>query len=176
MPFTLTTYSNVVVSSMASNIKPNNPDYFSSFSDRISFVNEILIARKFSDNFSLMLMPTWVHTNYVIGLDANDIYAIGIGGRIKLNKRTALIADYFKVFREASSTSAFEQIGINFYNPFGVGLEFETGGHVFDFTFTNSTAILENEFIPYTTSSWGSGRFRWGFNLSRIFSLKKNKK
>jgi hypothetical protein len=142
----------------------------------MSFAGQLMIGRKFSDYLSLMLIPTWVHTNYVTSNDQNTIYAMGIGGRLKLTKRMALIADYFKVFRGKNSRNNFEAIGLNFYNPLGAGIEFETGGHVFDFTFTNSTAILENQFIPYTTTSWRYGRFRWGFNLSRIFSLKKNNK
>jgi Membrane bound beta barrel domain (DUF5777) len=175
MPVTVTAFSNAVVSSMASNVKVNTPDHFNTFGDRLSFTNQLLIARKFSENFSLMIMPTYIHTNYVINNDQNDIFAVGIGGRLKLTKRMALIADYYKVFRNTASTNSFKEIGLNFYNPLGAGIEFETGGHVFDFTFTNSTAILENQFIPYTTTSWKQWRFRWGFNLSRVFSLKKHK-
>jgi hypothetical protein len=175
IPITVTAFSNAVASSMISNIKANTPDHFNSFGDRLSFTNQLLIARKFSDRFSLMLMPTYVHTNYVVSSDQNGIFAMGIGGRLKLTNRMALIADYFKVFRNTASTNSFKVNGINFYNPLGAGIEFETGGHVFDFTFTNSTAILENQFIPYTTTSWKQWRFRWGFNLSRVFSLKKHK-
>ena len=120
-----------------------------------------------------MLMPTCVHTNYVTSNDQNTIYAIGIGVRLKLSKRMALVFDYFKIFRSNDSKNRFEATGLTFYNPLGAGIQFETGGHVFDFTFTNSTAILENQFIPYTTTSWTEWRFRWGFNLSRIFSFKK---
>jgi len=158
---------------MASNIKANTPDHFDRFSDRLSFTEQIILARKFSDRLSLMLIPSFVHTNYVIANDQNDVWAMGVGGRFKITNRMALIADYFKVFRSNSSLSAFKAKGLKFYNPLGVGIEFETGGHVFDFTFTNSTAILENQFIPYTTTSWLSGQFRWGFNISRIFSFKK---
>ena len=175
MPVTVTAFSNAVISSMASNAKANTPDHFNSLSDRLSFTNQLLIARKFSDRFSLMLMPTHVHTNYVINNDQNNIFAMGIGGRLKLTNRMALIADYFKVFRNSASKNSFSANGLDFYNPLGAGIEFETGGHVFDFTFTNSTAIVENQFIPYTTTSWKQWRFRWGFNLSRIFSLKKHK-
>ena len=175
MPVTVTAFSNAVISSMASNAKANTPDHFNSLSDRLSFTNQLLIARKFSDRFSLMLMPTHVHTNYVINNDQNNIFAMGIGGRLKLTNRMALIADYFKVFRNSASKNSFSANGLDFYNPLGAGIEFETGGHVFDFTFTNSTAIMENQFIPYTTTSWKQWRFRWGFNLSRIFSLKKHK-
>jgi len=175
MPITVTAFTNAVASSMASNIKANTPDHFESFADRMSFASQLLIARKFSDRFSLMVMPTWIHTNYVIHNDQNDVFAAGIAGRLKLTSRMAIIADYFKVFRNSNSIASFKENGLKFYNPLGIGVEFETGGHVFDFTFTNSTAILENQFIPYTTTSWTQWRFRWGFNLSRIFSLKKTK-
>jgi Membrane bound beta barrel domain (DUF5777) len=173
IPFSLTAFANGVVSSMASNSKSNTPDHFDRFSDRMAFTGQLIMARKFSDRFSLMLLPTYVHTNYVSATDQNDVWAMGIGGRLKLTKRMALIVDYFKVFRNSRSTAAFREKGLKFYNPLGVGLEFETGGHVFDFNFTNSAALMENQFIPYTTTSWLMGQFRWGFNISRIFSFKK---
>ena len=175
-PFTVTLFGNAVVSSMASNAKANTPDHFENFNDRMSYTGQVLIGRKFSDFFSLMLMPTYVHTNYVIHNDQNDIFAAGIGARVKLSKHFGIVADYFKVFRGQTSIDRFKAAGLKFYDPLGVGIEIETGGHVFDFNFTNSTALLENQFIPYTTSSWKGGHFRWAFNMSRIFSLKKNKK
>jgi len=172
-PITMTAFVNTVASGMSSNIKPNTPDHFEKFSDRLSFAGEVFIASKISDGFSLMVIPAYIHTNYVIANDVNDVYAIGVAGRLKITKRMGLVADYFKVFRDQKSIDKFKANGLTFYNPLGVGLEFETGGHVFDLTFTNCTSILENQFIPYTTTTWKMGQFRWGFNLSRIFSLKK---
>jgi len=86
----------------------------------------------------------------------------------------SLIVDYFYVFKEEAVRDYFEANGLLFYNPLGIGLEVETGGHVFHVTFTNSTAILENQFIPYTTSSWTKGQFRWGFIISRTFAFGAN--
>jgi len=172
-PITVTAFVNTVASGMTSNVKPNTPDHFEKFSDRLSFAGEVFIASKISDGFSLMVIPAYIHTNYVIASDVNDVYAIGVAGRLKITKRMGLVADYFKVFRDQKSIDKFKANGLTFYNPLGVGLEFETGGHVFDLTFTNCTSILENQFIPYTTTTWKMGQFRWGFNLSRIFSLKK---
>jgi hypothetical protein len=173
LPITVTAFSNVVATSMTSNTKLNTPDHFDKFSDRLSFVGELLIGCKISEGFSLMVMPVFVHTNYVIANDENDVYAIGVAGRLKITKRMGLVADYYKVFRNQASIDKFKADGLTFYNPLGAGFEFETGGHVFDLTFTNCTAILENQFIPYTTTTWKMGQFRWGFNLSRIFSFKK---
>jgi hypothetical protein len=104
-------------------------------------------------------------------MDVNDMFAVGVGGRLRFSKRLAMVVDYFLPFREQASKDYFKGRGIKFYNPLGVGLEIETGGHVFSVNFTNSTAILENQFIPETTSTWGEGQFRWGFNISRRFSL-----
>jgi hypothetical protein len=173
LPFSVTAFANAVATSMTSNVKPNTPDHFEKFSDRLSFVGQLLIGCKISDGFSLMVIPAVVHSNYVIGNDENDVYAIGVAGRLKITKRMGLVADYFRVFRSQESIDRFKADGLTFYNPLGVGLEFETGGHVFNLTFTNCTAILENQFIPYTSTTWNMGQFRWGFNLSRIFSFKK---
>ena len=85
----------------------------------------------------------------------------------------ALIADYFYTFDTENRKAYFEKNGLPFYNPLAVGLEIETGGHVFQLTFMNNTALLENQFIPYTTTSWRNGQFRWGFSISRPFSFKK---
>ena len=174
IPFTATLFLNAVASSMASNIKVNTPDHFANFSDRLSFTGQMLLSRRFSDRLSVMVMPTFVHSNYVISMDENNVFATGVGARYKFNKHFALLVDYYKVFRSQASTESFKAAGINFYSPLGVGLEIGTGGHVFNFNFTNSTALLENQFIPYTTTSWSSWRFRWAFNMSTIFSLKSN--
>jgi hypothetical protein len=172
-PITVTAFVNTVATSMVSNARANTPDHFEELADRLSFTGQLLIACKIAEGFSLMVMPTAVHSNYVVHDDENRVYAIGVAGRLKITKRMGLVADYFKVIRSQESIDAFKEQGITFYNPLGVGIEFETGGHVFDLTFTNSQAILENQFIPYTTTTWNMGQFRWGFNLSRIFSFKK---
>jgi len=174
-PFGVTLFGNAVVSSMTSNVKTTVPDHFDTFADRWSFVAQTIITRKFNSNFSLALLPTYTHYNRVGYGDSNDVFAIGIGSRYKVSKRIALIADYFYTFDSNNRKEYFERNGLPFYNPLAVGLEIETGGHVFQLTFMNSTALLENQFIPYTTTSWEKGQFRWGFSISRPFSFNKKK-
>ncbi|HQV60653.1 MAG TPA: DUF5777 family beta-barrel protein, partial [Chitinophagaceae bacterium] len=60
---------------------------------------------------------------------------------------------------------------IRFFDPLGVGFEILTSGHIFRLNFTNATEIVENRFIPRTITSWGKGQFRWGFTISRNFTL-----
>jgi hypothetical protein len=172
MPLSVTLYANGVISGMNKlNITTTDAD-FQKYSDRLSSVAQAIITRKFSDNLSLAILPTYVRRNYVSFMDMNDLFALGLGGRMKVSHRMAIIADYFRSFRSQESKNYFlQQKGFRFYNPLGLGLEMETGGHVFNFIFTNSTAILENQFIPSTSSTWSNGGFRWGFSISRTFTL-----
>ena len=93
------------------------------------------------------------------------IYSLGFAGRIKITKRMAFVFDYFLTFSEYRDASN------NYYNALGVGLEMETGGHVFHINVTNSEGIIENDIIPATQSSWGKGEYKLGFNIARVFSF-----
>ncbi|MBW8685653.1 DUF5777 family beta-barrel protein [Chitinophaga rhizophila] len=171
MPVTVTLFGNAVVSGMTSSTTVSDASYFGKFSDRMSYTGQVIIARKFSRNVSLTLLPTLVHRNRVGYKDQNDIFALGGGGRVKFTKRLGLLLEYYYPFRSQESKDYFKSQGRELYNPLAVGVEWETGGHVFHLNFGNSTAILENQFIPETSSSWLQGQFRWGFNISRRFSL-----
>jgi hypothetical protein len=171
IPATVTLFGNAVVSGMTSSETVADASYFGKFSDRMSYTSQVIIARKFSHSLSLTLLPTLVHRNRVGYMDQNNIFALGGGGRLKFTKRLGLLLEYYYPFRSQESKDYFKAQGRELYNPLAVGLELETGGHVFHINFGNSTAILENQFIPETSSSWLQGQFRWGFNISRRFSL-----
>jgi len=132
---------------------------------RMSFVNELIIGRKFTPSLSIQAAAYMIHYNIVQRLiDKNDIYAVSIAGRYKLTKRFALTGEY--AYR---LTSAYA-LG-TYYNPLGFGFEVETGGHVFQIQLTNAFAIDEAQVIPFTATSWTKLGFRIGFNLSRVFTL-----
>lgn len=174
IPVSVTLYGNAAASGMQKLAIATSDADFKKFSDRLSFVTQAIITRKFNEGLSLALLPTYVRRNYVSFMDMNNLFGLGMGGRMKVNHRMALIADYLISFRSKASKDYFlQQNGYKFYNPLGVGLEIETGGHVFNFIFTNSTAILENQYIPSTSSSWTKGGFRWGFSITRTFTLAK---
>lgn len=140
-------------------------------SSNLSYSLQLLIARKFNPSFSFQLTPSYVHRNLVpTELDPNDLIALGAGGRMKLSKRISLNAEYFLLANPKANMS--EQI----YNPLSVGFDIETGGHVFQLFFTNSIHMIEPGFIGETTGSWGNGDIRFGFNISRVFNLNKEKK
>lgn len=166
MPIAVTLMANSAISTMLQSGDTTSVTSFPKTVHRISYVVQPIIARKFSNNLSLQVMPTYVHRNFVAFGDENSFFAIGVAGRLKFTKRIALIGEYFYVLSSFRQTS-----NSGFFNPLGVGIEIETGGHVFHINFTNSKGIIENQFLPYTQSSWLEAEFRLGFNISRVFYL-----
>jgi Membrane bound beta barrel domain (DUF5777) len=134
----------------------------------MSYYCQIIIGSKISETFSLQFMPTFVHRNLVLALkDQNEMFAAGIGARLKLAKRISLNLDYYyrPNFSSASRT----------YNPFSIGFDIETGRHIFQLHFTNANGMNEKEILTETTDNWNERNFRFGFNLSRSFQIKRRK-
>lgn len=136
--------------------------------DRMTYTFQAIFARKFTDRISVALLPTFIHRNYIfIPEDDNDLYALGAGARVRITKSFCLITDYFYNFNALRKPDN----DYGYFNPLGVGIEIETGGHVFSIMFTNAAGIIENEFVPNTTDSWSKGGYKFSFNISRNFRL-----
>lgn len=175
-PVSLALFVNAAVASNKASALNNFDHSFRSFSDRLSETFQLIIARKMG-KVSLQLNPTLVTRSYSISYDQKTIFAIGGAIRFPLSQRVNFLVDYFHPFRSESSKDSFRiNNNIKFYDPLGVGFEIITGRHIFHLNFTNATETLENRFIPRTVSSWGKGQFRWGFTISRQFTLWKPKK
>ncbi len=140
------------------------------FSHRMSYSFQMIVGRKFTEAFTLQLMPGLVHRNLVVTVDEpNDLLNIGAAGRYKLTRRIALNAEYFYVLPDQGPREMF-------YNSVSMGFDIETGGHVFQLHFTNSTGMFERSFITETTSNFWDGEIHYGFNISRVFTLHDPKK
>lgn len=175
-PLSITLFGSTTVSAVKASTDPTSAIAFSDFEDRLVYVVQAVFARKFSSNFSMLLMPSYVHRNFTVFGDQNDLLALSVGGRIKITKRMAFVADYTLPFRDDNKEAYLESIsGNKFYNTLGAGLEFETGGHIFHLNFTNAKAIQESQFITDTNTSWTKGQYRWGFSIARRFSFDKKK-
>jgi len=175
-PLSLTLFANDVLSAMkATDTALHLENSFEDFGSRHSQVVQVLVARKFG-KLSLQLNPLYLHTNYVEPGAQENLFAVGGALRLPLSKKFVLLADYFHTFRSQESIDFFGSKGIGFHDPFGIGFEIITEGHVFHLNFTNATDILENRFIRATTSSWGDGEFRWAFTLTRNFVVFRDKK
>ena len=131
------------------------------FSNQLSYTHQILIARKINRGLTLQFTPTIIHYNLVeIKNESNDKFSFGIGGRQKLTKRISINTEYFHQLNDNRSN-----------NVLSVGFDIETGGHVFQLHLSNSSAMIDSEFITKTSGSWLEGDIYFGFNISRVFKL-----
>tara|TARA_B100000795_G_scaffold270074_1_gene262517 strand:+ start:711 stop:1541 length:831 start_codon:yes stop_codon:yes gene_type:complete len=157
-PLALSAYSTVNYNSVISKIQYPNIDAV----DRLSYVTQLLVTRRFSDKLSLELAPTYGRQNIVFetGQD-HDVFALGFGGRYKLNKRISLNADYIYNFNRVENSI--------YKDPLTIGIDIETGGHVFQLLFTNAQSTNEPSFISNGEGDWLEGNIFFGFNIVRVF-------
>lgn len=164
MPLTV----GVLLTSAIQTLKWADPDRDNFFSNRLYYTGQLIIGRKFNESFTLQLSPTLVHRNLVAtNAEKNDVYALGTAARIKITKRLAVNAEYIYLLPD--------QVAPGITNSLSVGVDIETGGHVFQLHLTNSTSMIEKGFIAETTNSWSDGGIHFGFNVSRVFTVKRRK-
>jgi len=140
---------------------------------RFSFFHQVIVASKINEFLSLELLPGYMYRNFIKeninsnnkAADENGFFTLGFGGRIKITKRVSFIGDYLFNFSKFYANNPHAKL------PLSLGFEIETGGHVFSLFFTNARGLVENNFIPYTTDSWLDGQIKFGFTISRTFSL-----
>ncbi|WP_027138748.1 DUF5777 family beta-barrel protein [Gaetbulibacter saemankumensis] len=157
-PLTLVGYNSVLINTALE--KDNLP--LLEFKHRVGYTAQLLISRKFNSKLSLELAPTFFHDNYVaINEQENSQFALGLGGRYKLSKRMSLNIDYGWHLNRADTSP--------FRNPLSIGVDIETGGHVFQMHFTNAQGMNTNSFLGQSTGDWSDGDIYFGFNLSRVF-------
>jgi hypothetical protein len=141
------------------------PQGHNSFGSRLSFVNQLIVARN-QGIFTLQVSPVWLHSDFEARTGTKlDIFAIDLDGRIRLGEKFGLIGEYIPILTREPFTIS---------NPLTIGLEINTGGHQFQLIFGNSQGTNETAILTDPTGSWSKGHIYFGFNLTRIFHPKMN--
>lgn len=164
-PITITLFSGMYYTMIKDpNKAATGIDRYQYASSRVNYCHQIIFARKFSSRFSLQLAPAFVHYNMVdFAADKNDMYSISAATRYKFTKRSAITFEYAYRLNKYSTTK--------YYDSVGIGVDIETGGHVFQMFLTNSIGMIEPQFIGHTTTDWRNLGLKIGFNISRVFSI-----
>ena len=165
-PLAISYYGNMGLNSTTFT-EPTRENYFTS---RLSFCNQLIIARKINPSISIQITPTFVHRNLVNKTsDPNDVIALGLGGSFKITRSTRLNVEYYP--RLTGRDELIPNTTNKFEDYLAVGFDIETGGHVFQLMFSNSMYMYEQGFVAQTTGKWSDFGIRLGFNLSRTFSF-----
>lgn len=157
-------------------------------SDRYSFFNELIIARKISDRLSVQVAPSLSHQNAVPGYYykknesdtigktvfkymKNDHFAIAFAARYKLTEVTSLMVDYDQPLTDHPTNNPHPNLSF--------GCEFNTSGHSFQVFFTNFGLLnpqqnnLYNANDPFKELKWVNGggpQYVIGFNITRLWN------
>lgn len=170
-PFSLAFYSLASLSTMEKSIREDDLNFFNKDEHRLAYHLQLMLARKFSPYLSIQVGGGWTYRNIVPFEDTNDLVHLSGAARIQISKSFGIILDGVVPFGELRNQTDAEG-NRNFYPALGIGLEWETGGgHVFQMNFTNATGLMETDYIPYTQSNWLDGEFRFGFTISRLFTI-----
>lgn len=162
MPVTLTLFANTAITSL----KWEETERTNYFTSRMEYAFQLLLARKFGSRLSLQLMPTMIHRNFVETIeDQNDVFAIGAGGRVKVSNRVAVTGEYYYLLPGKTAD--------DYENVLSFGVDLETGGHVFQLFLTNTSGLVEEQFIPMTDGRWLDGDIFISFNVNRTFQIVK---
>ena len=157
VPLSVTWFSSMAIRTL------KEPEYDLNVVDRMAYTHQVLIASKVNSIISVQLMPSWVHRNVIRPEDINnDVFALGMGGRVKLNPRVAICMEYYHQFQSLNDLTK---------NALAIGFDIETGGHVFQLQFTNSTSMVPKGFISETSNDFFDGEIHFGFNISRTFQV-----
>ena len=170
IPLTVVAFSNIAINTLEKNVNNSLDEHGNQvsypFLGRLSFCQQILIASKINRKLSIQFIPTWVHWNMVeVNEQKNQIFIVGSAFRYLLSRSVSFNAEYFHRINPSSYDKE------NFYDSFSVGLDIETGGHVFQLHLTNSQGMFERAFIGETSGSWSKGDIYFGFNISRVFQF-----
>jgi hypothetical protein len=162
VPVSITAFGSTAVQTVTRKVDDPTID----FTDRLTYTMQAIIARKFSPNFSFQIAPTYVHSNRVDQTILNNSqFALGLGGRYKITRSVALNAEYYYRVKPHENSP--------YYNSIGIGIDIETGGHVFQLIFSNTQGMVERTFITETAGDFFKGDIHFGFNITRVFQLKK---
>lgn len=154
-PITLVGYQTIQINSqLDKDVYPNL-----TFENRLTYASQALISHAFSNSLTAEVIGSYVHKNvYNPDIENRNQFSIGGGGRLKLSKRLSLNAEYMY-----SNHPSF------YNNPLSLGLDIETGGHVFQLLFVNSQGMTESSYLTNATGDWSKGDIYFGFNLYRVF-------
>ncbi len=144
--------------------------------NKFAFMNQLLIARKFSSKFSLQLMPTWIHFNVVpYGINnSNEVFSLGMAGKYKATSKLNITLEYARQFNMYENIISKNGTILN-YHPdlLSLGLEISTGTHLFQFYIGSTTDASAIDQLARNTSSIKEGNFAIGFTINRGMNLKK---
>ncbi len=157
-PFTITNFSSIGIdTNLDKDILPGLE-----FENRLTYLSELLISRKFNDELSLQIAPIFIHENLVKNSNQdNSQFALALAGSYQISKSISITGEFVPHFNRISNS--------DFKDVVSLGIDWEVGGHIFQLMLTNSQQLNDTHYVTNATGDWSDGDIYFGFNLYRVF-------
>lgn len=138
------------------------PDEYDNFSDKVSVSAQVHLATTIK-NFGFQISPGYLKTGYLLLEQQNlSIFTLAVGASIRISKKVSANIEYLHPFTSELSMQ----------NPLSMGIDLDTGGHLFQIIVSNSQRMFDQALYTQTTGEWTEASLFFGFNLVREFNLK----
>jgi Membrane bound beta barrel domain (DUF5777) len=166
IPVSVTYFGNVVIDSRE---KSN----FRESVHRLSFFNQLIIARKITDKFSAQVAPSFSWFNNVEGYVnskgeilkkmENGHLAVSVLGRYKVSEKSAVIIGYDQPLTQHLTNNPHPNICF--------GFETTTSSHAFQVFAGNYYGIVPQSNNMFNQNDYTEGQFVIGFNITRLWNF-----
>jgi hypothetical protein len=138
------------------------PDDENNFSSKYSGNIQLLLAKTFGP-VGFQVSPGFLKTGFLL-TENKDISAFtaGLAGSVRISSKVSANLEYLHPFTDELPGS----------NPLSLGVDIDTGGHLFQLILSNSQQIFTQGLYTATRGNWGDGKLFFGFNLIREFRIK----
>jgi len=165
MPVTLSYYGNIVADLRKAEAFGPEADY--KFIHRLSYFNQVIVARKFNDIFSLQVAPSIAYFNAVpLPTDTtsyrNFNIGLSVGGRANVTGSHSVILEYDQLLTRQNLD---EQPKPNL----ALGWEIGTATHTFQLFVANYSLIINQRNLMFNTNDFAKGDYLVGFNVTVRF-------
>jgi hypothetical protein len=168
MPVTVGYFGNFAIDCRNKSVFGSNFNW----TDRLSYFNQIMIARRFNSHISLQLGVAWVHYNTVdstmkdshvnSSMKNENLNIAGIG-RYKFTPQTSLILSYSQPVLTYLNTPPWPN--------FGLGVEISTSTHCFQIFISSAQGLVPQETVMYNNNNPYNGAILFGFNITRLWTF-----
>jgi len=150
------------------NIRTRNYEVERDFVDRLEYVNQLLLACKFSDRLAGQLAPGFIHLNRVpTTKHPNSFLLTSLGVSYSVSPSASVNIEYQYIYPTFDSS-----IYDTRKNGLSIGMDIDTGGHVFQLFVTNATRLQTSGFVQqWNNDNFFKGDIHFGFSIMRSFNL-----
>ncbi|UCE05950.1 MAG: hypothetical protein JSW07_20560 [bacterium] len=128
-------------------------------SENLKMNLQLSISHQFSDELSLMLVPSFSSNTNTFDPLSENTFVLGTGSRFMFADNFSVIGEWLPVISGYKDE----------LNSWGLGLEYKIGGHVFQVFLTNTYGLTTDQYIIGGDLKLENNHYRVGFNIFRSF-------